>query len=120
MKKYKWYYWDIFNQKWMDNGEGVDNWRKQGFIVKRMAITTLLLFSALIGFGQKKTDSVQFYKDATNHYYHYYLKYKALRDSIDNADTAYVERVIPIQTFYIDTKTRKMYIYRNHKLIFIK
>jgi hypothetical protein len=38
MKKYKWYYWDVFNELWLDNGEGVKNWREQGFVVKRLPL----------------------------------------------------------------------------------
>ena len=36
--KYKWFYWDRFNELWLDNGEGKSNWVKQGFIVKRMRV----------------------------------------------------------------------------------
>jgi hypothetical protein len=36
--KYKWHYWDIFNQCWMWNGEGVKNWILQGFTVKKLPI----------------------------------------------------------------------------------
>jgi hypothetical protein len=34
-KKYKWFFWSPFNECWMDNGEGVSNWIKQGFTVRR-------------------------------------------------------------------------------------
>lgn len=37
-RKYKWFYFDIFNQLWLDNGEGKSNWIKQGFKVKRLTV----------------------------------------------------------------------------------
>ncbi len=36
--RYKWCYWDIFNQQLMWNGEGVKNWKEQGFKVKLLKL----------------------------------------------------------------------------------
>jgi hypothetical protein len=55
-QKRKWYYWDVFNQCWMRNGEGVRNWKLQGFTVKLLPLL-LLVLSSFVAMGQTKIDS---------------------------------------------------------------
>lgn len=83
-----------------------------------------LTYNQLTGKWQSEKDNVNVdtNKLVAEHYYHYYLEYKALRDSIDSSksDTIIRSRLKCIQRFYIDTVTGKKYYYYNYKLNLFK
>lgn len=118
-KKYKWFYWDIFNQCWMWNGEGVKNWREQGFVVKRLPLLVFFLLIPFVVLGQGKTDSTG---QAWRPSYMDTVKYKPFNLAVSAISTEYqsIYSLSHTNTMIVPKNDTVISIYREHKDIVIR